>query len=174
MRLRLLAALFTPLWLANCATIVEGTDQTVTVLTVPEGASCELTRGGGLLGIVNPTPDSINLDKANDSVKVACNKAVYRGGVGVMSSQFQGMTFGNLIFGGIIGVAVDAGSGAMNEYPPAITVSLAPVSFRSIADRDLFYNRRIASVKAEAADAKKQIVNGCNIDSGDDVGCKSA
>jgi hypothetical protein len=32
------------------------------------------------------------------------------------------MAFGNIIFGGIIGGAIDAGSGAAYDYPPLITV----------------------------------------------------
>jgi hypothetical protein len=32
------------------------------------------------------------------------------------------MAFGNIIFGGVIGAAVDAGSGAAYDYPPLISV----------------------------------------------------
>lgn len=174
MKYRLLAVLLAPLWLANCATIIEGSDQQVTVLTVPSGANCQLSRSGGVIGIVNPTPGSIEIDKSKYAVAVKCSKANHQDGVGVLRSSFEGMTFGNLIFGGFIGVAIDAGSGAMNEYPSAITVSLPPNQFPNTAARDEFYNRRIDEVRSNAAATKKQIAGQCTVESGDDVGCKIA
>ncbi len=44
---------------AACSTIVEGTDQTVSVTSDPEGAVCELTREGRTIGAINATPGSI-------------------------------------------------------------------------------------------------------------------
>jgi len=41
--------------MAGCATIVKGTDQTVTVDTTPPGATCELKRDGQSIGVVNAT-----------------------------------------------------------------------------------------------------------------------
>lgn len=107
-----------------CSTIVEGTDQTVTVATDPSGATCELSRGGQIIGVVNPTPGSILVDKSADNISVICSKEGYQDASGTLTSEFEGMTFGNILFGGIIGVAVDASSGAMNQYPSSITVRL--------------------------------------------------
>jgi hypothetical protein len=36
------------------------------------------------------------------------------------------MTAGNVVFGGIIGLGVDAASGAMNKYPDIVTVAMTP------------------------------------------------
>jgi hypothetical protein len=36
------------------------------------------------------------------------------------------MAAGNVIFGGIIGLGVDAASGAMNKYPDVVTVAMTP------------------------------------------------
>ena len=44
--------------------------------------------------------------------------------VGVIKSEIEAMTASNIIFGGIIGLAVDAGSGAINVYPPTILITL--------------------------------------------------
>lgn len=108
--------------IGGCATIVEGTDQTVTVISDPAGAECELRRDGEILAVVNPTPGSVSIDKSQDSVVVRCRLDGYEDSVGTLSADFQGMTFGNILFGGIIGVGVDAASGAMHEYEPTITV----------------------------------------------------
>jgi hypothetical protein len=37
------------------------------------------------------------------------------------------MTAGNLIVGGVIGIGVDAMSGAMNKYPDFISVPMVPI-----------------------------------------------
>jgi hypothetical protein len=37
------------------------------------------------------------------------------------------MTAGNLIVGGVIGIGVDAMSGAMNKYPDVISVPMVPI-----------------------------------------------
>lgn len=107
-----------------CSTIVEGTDQTVTIATDPSGAACELTRHGQMIGAVNPTPGSLLVDKSSDNISVICTKEGYQNASGTLASEFEGMTFGNILFGGIIGVAVDASSGAMNEYPASVTIRL--------------------------------------------------
>src|SRR4051812_10109461 len=120
---------------SGCASIVEGTDQSVTVQTSPSGASCELKRDGTVIGVVNPTPGTITVDKSKNDIAVICKKDGYQDGSGAFSSEFQGMTFGNLLFGGIIGVAVDASSGAMHEYPASVTVVMAPNSFANSAER---------------------------------------
>ena len=45
-----------PLMLSGCATIVEGSDQTVSIITYPPEASCKLLRGGEVLAFVNTNP----------------------------------------------------------------------------------------------------------------------
>jgi hypothetical protein len=38
------------------------------------------------------------------------------------------MTAGNLLVGGVVGVAVDASSGAMNKYDPNVQIAMNKVS----------------------------------------------
>ena len=73
---------------SGCSTIVEGTDQTVTVFTDPAGASCALKRGGTSIGLVNPTPGSINIDKSKDQITIYCEKDGFEKSAGVLSSKF--------------------------------------------------------------------------------------
>jgi len=109
--------------MSGCASIVEGTTQTVTVSTTPAGALCELKRNGQTIGLVNPTPGSVVLDKSKDNVGVLCRKDGHDEVAGTLASEVQGMTFGNLILGGIVGVAIDAGSGAMRISIPLPSAS---------------------------------------------------
>jgi hypothetical protein len=114
--------------LTGCATITRGTTQTVVVETPGvTGATCTLSSSAvGLQTVV--TPGSVNLQKGRDNVSVRCTKECYQDGISVINSSVEGMTAGNLIFGGLVGVGVDAASGAMNDYTPQVQVAMAPAA----------------------------------------------
>ncbi len=148
---------------SGCATIVKGSSDTVTVDTRPPGAVCELKRDGQTIAIINPTPGSISVSKSKYDINVRCEKEEFEDAVGVVGSEFQAMTFGNILFGGLIGVAVDAGSGALNEYPPIVTITLVPKEFENEIERDEFfddmrdeflvqYEQTIARIKVKCGD----------------------
>ena len=109
---------------SGCASIVKGTDQDVAVNTNPPGARCELMRGATSLGVVDPTPGVINLDKSSESIQIKCELEGYKTAQYVLESEAEAMTAGNVLFGGVIGLAVDASTGAMNKYDSNITVVL--------------------------------------------------
>ncbi|MGC2856447.1 lipoprotein [Novispirillum sp. DQ9] len=159
---RIILAALAALSLSACSTIVEGTTQNVTVMSEPAGAACELKGKNGTVAVVNPTPGSIQVPKSSDNISVLCKKEGYQTGAGTLASSFEGMTFGNIIFGGVIGVAVDASSGAMNKYPASLTVLLAPESFPSQPARDEYFDKLIATKEAEAAEIIKKIEQNCS------------
>lgn len=160
-------ALLCLFWLPACSTIVEGDDQSITVTTNPSGASCLFERDGHTVGVINPTPGSTQIEKSKHDITVRCSKEKHEDTVGVLSSSFENMTFGNIIFGGLIGVAVDASSSALHEYPPSISLDLPPISFDSLSVRDAYYERANAKLMAEAAKAISQIHKNCPPDSPD-------
>ena len=94
--------------------------------TDPAGANCTIDRKGTRIGQVNPTPGSIHIDKSKDDLSVLCNHTGYQPATVTESPKFQGTTFGNIIAGGVIGVIVDAASGANFEYPNEVKINLAP------------------------------------------------
>jgi hypothetical protein len=116
------AAIFAATQLGACASIVEGSSQSVLVTTpgVPD-ATCTLTSPEIGSQVVR-TPGSLTLSKSKHDVQVACTKEGYNDGAGTIASNFEGMTLGNLLIGGIIGVGIDAASGAMNKYQPQVAV----------------------------------------------------
>lgn len=100
---------------AGCATIVKGTDQSVSLDTPGyPGASCTLTSDRIGTRVVT-TPAVLNLNKSKHDVIVRCKKGCATG-QGVIVSNTEEMAAGNVILGGVIGLGVDAASGAMNEY----------------------------------------------------------
>ncbi len=115
------------LGVGGCATITRGTTQLVAIDTpgVP-GATCTLASEGiGTQTVV--TPASIKLEKSRHNIKVVCKKDCYNDGIGVINSSMEGMTAGNIILGGVIGLGVDAATGAMNRYTPQLQVTMVPI-----------------------------------------------
>jgi hypothetical protein len=97
-----------------------------------------------------------NPGETPDAGTVGIEKGYHEIGV-PLRSTFEGWTFGNILFGGLAGVAVDAGSGAMHDHPQSIEVSLIPGEFVPDATRDAFFDaqqskqKRLADVEAEHA-----------------------
>lgn len=111
--------------LPACATVVEGTSDTVTLSTTPAGATCTVDRNGERVGAVAATPGSLRLSKSRHDLNVTCTKEGYQPSTTTASSRFTGATFGNVLVGGVVGVVVDAASGANNRYPPDVRLDLA-------------------------------------------------
>jgi hypothetical protein len=145
----------------GCATLTKGTSQTVTVNTDPSGAMCTMTRDAKPVAVVNSTPGSVPVEKARGTIAVLCTKQGYQDAAGNLAAEFQAMTFGNLLFGGIVGVVVDAASGAMNQYPESVTITLIPEEFASIKERDAFFDRMRASLEQEAAEVQERVSKAC-------------
>ena len=160
--LLLLTAVSATAPLSGCATLVKGSSQSVIVTTDPSGAICTLTRKGKEIAIVNPTPGTITVDKSKNAVAVSCNKAGYLESAGTINSEFQAMTFGNILFGGLVGVAIDAGSGAMNQYEPSITLTLIPAEFSSEAERDALFDKMKTEFLAQSDQAVERIKKKCS------------
>jgi hypothetical protein len=113
--------------IGGCSTIVKGTQQQVSVSTPGvQGAMCTLTSPAVGTRTVQ-TPGNIILPKSRHNVAVNCVKQCYSEGVGTLASSTEIMTAGNLVFGGIIGVGVDAASGAMNKYEPGVEIMMSPI-----------------------------------------------
>jgi hypothetical protein len=112
---------------AGCSTIVKGTDQQVSVNTPGvQGAICQLTSPAVGTRTVE-TPANIVLPKSKHNVAVSCTAQCRAPGVATLASHTEAMTAGNVLFGGIIGLGVDAASGAMNKYDPAVEVVMSPM-----------------------------------------------
>jgi hypothetical protein len=111
--------------LSGCATIVEGNTDNVAVTSVPvDGAKCELKNGVGTWYVT--TPGSLQVRKSKTNLEVTCRRDGYQDAHQSVESKFEGMTAGNLLFGGVVGVGVDAASGAMNHYPASLQIALYP------------------------------------------------
>ncbi|MCC8405331.1 hypothetical protein LJ655_26315 [Paraburkholderia sp. MMS20-SJTN17] len=112
----------------GCASIVGGTNQPISVETRSTsgesiaGANCKLENPKGTWYVT--TPGSVTVHRAYDDLSIYCTKTGEQPGIASVKSSTKGMAFGNILFGGIIGVGVDTASGAAYDYPTLITVQL--------------------------------------------------
>lgn len=136
--------------LSACATVTSGTDHTLLVESDPAGAACMLRRDGANIGEVNPTPSAIRISKSRHDITVNCEKAEHEPTSRTVTAGFQAMTLGNVLIGGVVGLAADLASGAAITYPESVKVVLWPRSFPSAAARDAFFEARIADTRADS------------------------
>ena len=118
--------------LSGCATIIKGTTQSISVNSEPAaGAACTLTSSEGTWYVT--TPGSVTVHKTKNDITAVCKKDGYEVATQAIPSHFNGATFGNILAGGLIGVGVDAASGANYTYPAETMVTLAPIGSASAA-----------------------------------------
>lgn len=106
-----------------CATVTQGTRQTLAVTTPNAGgAQCVISRDDGrVLGRVT-TPGSVQISRARSALEVRCEHAGFEPGVAQVPSAFSSRSR----IQSPIGYAVDGFSGAMWSYPAEVSVTLIP------------------------------------------------
>ena len=108
----------------GCASIVNGTNQPVSVNTQPiSGAKCELENNKGTWYVPN-TPGSVTVQRSYEPLHVTCEKHGYKASEKNVSSSTKPMAFGNIVFGGVIGAGVDMADGAAYDYPTDIQINM--------------------------------------------------
>jgi hypothetical protein len=102
---------------AGCATITQGTKDVLLIETTPQDAQVQISSGQSCVS----TPCAIELPKS-DPVTVAISKDGCEGRnvnvLSTMSSSGGTALAGNILVGGIIGLGVDAATGASKELTP--------------------------------------------------------
>ncbi|MEQ1491327.1 MAG: PEGA domain-containing protein [Terricaulis sp.] len=141
--------------LASCATITRGTTEAFVVETIPSGAYVRLSTGQECTS----TPCTFARIPRESEFTVEIRKEGYRNVTANVSHQTSGQggagMAGNVLVGGIIGLAVDANSGATQDLVPnplvvhleALTPELAAPALTSEAAPDA----QPAAAPAEAA-----------------------
>ncbi len=113
--------------LGACASIVDGSSQSLSVKTVSKGselvaASCEMKNDKGVWFVT--TPGSVTVHRSVEDMNVKCSHDGYSPNILSVKSATKAMAFGNILFGGIIGAGVDISTGAAYDYPNPIVVDL--------------------------------------------------
>jgi hypothetical protein len=110
--------------ITGCATIVARSNQTITVTSVPEGAALKITNKAGAAVHSSTTPTTVTLKKGRGYFKpetyvLHLEKEGFQARDISVRGEVNGWYFGNVIFGGLIGLlAVDPATGAMYTLRP--------------------------------------------------------
>ncbi len=123
------AGLACVLLLAGCATVTRGTTDVLVIETEPPGAEAILSNG-----LRCRTPCALTL-RRDESVVVDILREGYEPVRATVKPRIAGAgaagMAGNVILGGLIGAAIDAGSGAMYDLTPnPLKVRLVPLDGR--------------------------------------------
>lgn len=99
-------------FLSGCATIITGTTQKVPVTSNPSGA---VAKADGGMAAVTPT---VFILKRKTDHTIEISKEGYRTATVILRHTLSGAAAGNVLVGGIIGIAIDSSSGAMYKLVP--------------------------------------------------------
>lgn len=122
-----LLILATALSLCGCATIVKGSTQPIALSTPPtSGAYCSLSNGEEYYDLMSP--GFVYVEKGVAPITVECTKSGWQPAVATIPSNFQAWTAGNILLGGLVGLGIDAASGAIHQYPLSFRVPMHPAT----------------------------------------------
>ena len=127
-RLLLAAALALPC--VGCASVTRGTTENISIATTPSGATAEIS------GLEIPTAcvtPCVVQGKRNADITVSITKEGYEPQIVPLTKEVPGSGAagfaGNLLAGGLIGMGVDAATGAAQDHKPnPVIVTLQPVA----------------------------------------------
>ena len=115
------------LLLTSCASIVDGTSESVSLSTVPvSGASCLVSNSKGKWTVAS-TPATLKVHRSSDDLSISCHKAGYKVAQKHVKSSAKAMAFGNVLLGGPIGAGIDIANGSAFDYPSGIVMTMKPI-----------------------------------------------
>lgn len=114
------------LLLPGCASIVSGSQQSISVQTVSmngpvSGALCRLSNNKGSWDLM--APGSTTVQRSFEALSVRCEKEGFEPAIETFASATKPIAFGNVLVGGLIGASIDMSSGAAYDYPALVTVT---------------------------------------------------
>lgn len=119
-------ALGSLVFFSGCATVTQGTQQSISFKLEPKDTICEVSRvGDGKLGRISSSSSTLFVGKDKDDIIVVCNATGYEQSTTKVVSGATGA--------GVTGVLLDFGitdmiTGAMYRYPEEVTISLSPTA----------------------------------------------
>lgn len=129
---RICATLLIAAFAMGCASIVSKSIWPVTFDSNPTGANIVITNKSGLRIFEGRTPTTLTLSSSRgffqgEEYYVEARREGYSDGRTVLTSSINGWYFGNILFGGLIGLLiVDPLTGAMWKLDDRIVVNLSP------------------------------------------------
>jgi len=130
-KLATLGFLASALILSGCASILGESQYPVSINSTPDGIAFEIHNRAGNVIHSGVTPGTVTLNSSASYFKgekymIRFSKAGYGEESRLLDSQVSGWYWGNILFGGLIGMLiVDPATGAMYKLPPEVSVVLS-------------------------------------------------
>lgn len=119
---------------SNCATIMHGTKQDVGISSTPTGASVTIDNESH-----GQTPVIAKLTRKDHHI-VRIEMTGYKTFETTITRKTSGWVWGNIVFGGLIGLAVDAISGGLYKLTPEqVSAELAKAQTKLYDDKDMLF-----------------------------------
>ncbi len=128
--IRLLLAAAIALPCIGCASVTRGTTENISISTTPSGATAEIS--GLEIPTACVTPCVVQAKRKADII-VTINKEGYEPQIIPLTKEIPGSGAagfaGNILLGGLVGMGVDAVTGAAQDHKPnPVIVTLQPVA----------------------------------------------
>lgn len=109
------------LGLAGCASIMSGTSQNVKITSLPDAATVKVERLMPTMNTVEfegKTPTQVKLHRKGSFLVTVSLNGYQKAEIPVSGGGVNGWVFGNILFGGLVGVIIDASDGAASMLKP--------------------------------------------------------
>lgn len=132
MKKQLLSIALSLALLTGCSSIVSRSDYAVSINSVPDGANYVITNRAGIQVHSGLTPSTVTLKSSSgffkgETYNIALKRDGYADQTFTLASTVDGWYFGNILFGGLIGMLiVDPATGAMYTLPTVVSVPMDP------------------------------------------------
>ncbi len=161
MKIKTLSLLIVPLIFTGCASIIDGGSKSVQINSHPEGAKVTISNRAGKEVCVQTTPAIVTLERSSgffrgEDYKLVFEEAGYYPYETHVESTIDGWYFGNVLFGGLIGIIiVDPATGDMFTLAPReVNCNLVPSTTPLTPDE-----LKAAELKANPANESKPPAN---------------
>lgn len=123
-------AVLAALLLSGCASVTRGTTENISIATIPSGATANVAGTDAPFSCVTPCVVEVS---RNADITVNISKAGYEPQIIPLTKEISGGGgtgfAGNLLLGGVVGMGVDAATGAALDHKPnPVVVTLQPVA----------------------------------------------
>lgn len=132
-----IASVLFALIIVGCATIIKGTNQDISIQSNPSNAKVIVKTIGGVEVWSGTTPASVKLSRKKEYV-VTIQLSGYKDVNVQLDQRFEVWALGNLICGGVLGIVVDAVSGAIWKLEPEQIMVTLSTAFMEDGEEKLY------------------------------------
>ncbi|MDK9774692.1 hypothetical protein [Vibrio sp. B181a] len=173
-KLSLAIAIIAASSLSGCATIVQGTEDTMSVKVkdaVSRDIECTLNSDDGVW-YTEGTLGSVQVERGSSDMTIICENETQEGSTAVESDYQAGWIIGNIFIDfGIVSVPMDLISGAAFDYPRHVTVKMENKIDDSLGAMPTRKLCQLSGEDSEVSDAAIEEIRSRNLTSSEKLVC---